>query len=256
MAGRLRWGIRVGALGVALRFFCGPGPVLAEGRIPELRLPEPLPPLEPEPEPEFEPEPAPSAPVAPPVPRPVVARPPLAEPRPPVAVAVVTVASGPRPAFSLELAPLFSAHAQLRTYGFGGGLELGGRLQLRLVGLGLGLRFLYEGYVRPDPAQSILSIALPLTLRPGRPSWRVLPYLGAGPQLLFARVPEALGVSPSLRSEAGAAFGVLLGLQIRAFMGGPFIEAGYRHTLYNQSGFTYPAWNSGTVLIGYRLTSR
>lgn len=188
------------------------------------------------------------------MPGPVVARPPLARPRP--AASVVAVAPSPRPVFSLELAPLFSAHAQLRTYGFGGGLELGGRLQLRLVGLGLGLRFLYEGYVRPDPAQSLLAISLPLTLRPGRPSWRVLPYLGAGPQLLFARIPEALGAGPSLRSEAGVAFGALLGLQIRAYRGGPFIEGGYRHTLYNQTGFTYVAWNSAAVLIGYRLTGR
>ncbi|MFO0573351.1 MAG: hypothetical protein U1A78_05100 [Polyangia bacterium] len=218
-------------------------------RTPELRLPEPLPPEQPEP------APAAALTTAPPV----AAAAPAPVPQAPPAPAVAAPAS--HLPLSLELAVLTSVHVQYRTYGFGGGLELGGRWQRGLFGLGLSLRLLYESYQRPEPAPSLLSLTLPVTLRIGRPRFWVRPYLGLGPQLLLQRVPEALGARPSLRSEYGATFYGLLGAQLSVRpasprWGGPFVEVSYRYTIYNPTGFDYPAWNTAAVLLGYRLNTR
>ena len=225
-----------------------------EPHLPELRLPEPLPPDQPEPAPA--PTPAPTPTTAPP-PVAATARPP-GPPAQPVAQPVVQPSR--RAPLSLELAVLASVHVQYRTYGLGGGLELGGRWQLGLFGLGLSLRLLYESYQRPEPAPSLLSLTLPVTLRLGRPRAWVRPYLGLGPQLLLQRVPEALGARPSLRSEYGATFYGLLGAQLSVRpasprWGGPFVEVAYRYTIYNPTGFDYPAWNTAAVLLGYRLNT-
>lgn len=239
------------ALGLSLGsvLLCGP-PARARAddarpAPPELRLPEPLPPELPEPAPAVMTAPGPGAATRPPAP-------PTAQP------AVQSI--GPRRPLALELGVLASVHAQYRTYGFGGGLELGGRWQLGLFGLGLSLRLLYESYQRPEPAPSLLSLTLPVTVRIGRPRAWVRPYLGLGPQLLLQRIPEVLGTRPSLRSEYGATIYALAGAQVSVrpaapLWGGPFVEASYRYTIYNPTGSSYPAWNTAAVLLGYRLNT-
>jgi hypothetical protein len=214
-----------------------PGP--AQPPLPELHLPEPRPPEDPEPAP---------------APAPVALQPAAAVPPP----APQSTRPSRQPA--LELGVLASVHAQVRTYGLGGGLELGGRWQLGLAGLGVSLRLLYESYRQPEPAPSLLSITLPVTVRFGRPRSWVRPYLGLGPQLLLQKIPEALGARPSLRSEHGAAFYFLAGAQVSVrpaapLWGGPFVEVSYRCTIYNPTGSSYPAWNTAAVLLGYRLNT-
>lgn len=160
----------------------------------------------------------------------------------------------PEPRIWLELGAAGVALFNKESYGFGGALELGPRLRLPFGSLGLSLRLAFEQHFQPAPSPAILNFGSALTYFIARSTWRLSPYVGLWAQGLFWRVPAASdgGQAASIR---GLALGGLVGAQVRLYRGGLFTELGYRGAVYQQTPIDSPAWNTFSVLLGYRIST-
>ncbi|MGC3959904.1 MAG: hypothetical protein QM813_18840 [Verrucomicrobiota bacterium] len=87
----------------------------------------------------------------------------------------------------------------------------------------------------------------------GQPAWRVSPYFGGWAQGILQRTAALPGLR-AVRNNSGLALGGLVGLQVRLPHGGLFLEGGYRHNLAEQLPVQAPEWNTGFLLLGYRLS--
>lgn len=141
------------------------------------------------------------------------------------------------------------------TYGFGGGVEPGLQVRLPFGRVGVSLRVLFEKHLQPEPAPFIVNLGLPISFVIARPHWRLQPYVTLWPQLMAQKVPESMLSSSFVRSEGGLLLGGQLGVLLKLWKGGLFIEGGYRGAVLSGAAATVPAWNTGSVLLGYRLIS-
>ena len=141
------------------------------------------------------------------------------------------------------------------TYGFGGGVEPGLQVRLPFGSIGVSLRVLFEKHLQPEPAPFIVNLGLPISFVIARPHWRLQPYVTFWPQLMAQKVPESMLSSSFVRSEGGLLLGGQLGVLLKLWKGGLFIEGGYRGAVLSGAAATVPAWNTGSVLLGYRLIS-
>jgi hypothetical protein len=141
------------------------------------------------------------------------------------------------------------------TYGFGGGVEPGLQVQLPFGRIGVSLRVLFEKHLQPEPAPFIVNVGLPISFVIARPHWRLQPYVTLWPQLMAQKVPESMLSSSFVRSEGGLLLGGQVGALLKLWKGGLFIEGGYRGAVLSSAAATVPAWNTGSVLLGYRLIS-
>ncbi len=143
----------------------------------------------------------------------------------------------------------------INTYGFGGGVDPGLLVQLPFGSIGVSLRILFEKHLQPEPAPFIVNLGLPISFVIARPHWRLQPYVTFWPQLMAQKVPESMLSSSFVRSEGGLVLGGQLGVLLKLWKGGLFIEGGYRGAVLSGAAATVPAWNTGSVLLGYRLIS-
>lgn len=153
------------------------------------------------------------------------------------------------------LGAMGAALVNIDTYGFGGGVEPGLQVQLPFGSIGLSLRVLFEKHLQPEPAPFIVNLGLPISFVIARPHWRLQPYVTVWPQLMVQKVPESMLSSSFVRSEGGLLLGGQLGVLLKLWKGGLFVEGGYRGQVLSNTTAAVPAWNTGSVLLGYRLIS-
>lgn len=175
---------------------------------------------------------------------------------PPPALPPPHIAAVPRePRVWLEVGGAAMAVFNQGAYGFGGAMELGPRFRLPFGGIGLALRLAVEQHLQPEPPPLILNLGGTITYVLGRPAWRISPYLGLWAQALLSRTLAQPAAGPVLLPSRGAALGGLIGAQVRLGSGGLFTELGYRGALYPEGAGEVAAWNTGFLLLGYRLTT-
>ncbi len=188
---------------------------------------------------------------------PLVPDPREAEPppmHPPQLLAPPRLQPVPPPRLWLELGAAGVALFNQGSYGLGGLLALGPRVRLPFGSLGLELRLAFEQHLQPAPPPEILNVGGALTYFIASSGWRLSPYVGLWAQGLFPRIPDGPGGRPS-PSTRGLALGGLVGAQVRLFRGGLFTELGYRGAVYQQTPIDSPAWNTFSLLLGYRLST-